>query len=176
MQAMKLSDFFRLRWVYRAWYYFRLGYSTYLTFILGYATTLVTIYYLAVKNLPDLLNVFPHFELFVVVATAVGVPLAVAVGWAHMKGSGLYVSEMDVASEANPYLFKLYPGYWREVFAPTFLTLLEQNRKILASNKLLSPEEDRTITELERKIETLISGGYVGRPRRKMWEDAPRPG
>lgn len=170
MQALKLTYFFRLRWVYRGWYYFRLGYSTYLTFVLGYVSTLVTLYYLAVKNLPDLLSIFPHFELFVVVATAVGVPLAVAVGWAHVKGSGVYVSEQDIASEANPYLFKLYPGYWREVFAPTFLTLLEQNRKILASNTLLSAEEERKITELEKKLEILVSGGYVGQPKRK-WQN-----
>ena len=160
--------------MFRAWYYFRLGYSTYLTFLLGYVSTFVTLYYLAIKNMPPLLDLFPHFADFVIVGTVIGVPLAVAIGWVHMKRSALFVSEQDVALEANPYNYKLIPGYWQEAFVPTFLTLLKQNRKILASNRLLSAEEDQTITELERKLETLISGGYVGKPRRQMWKDTPQ--
>jgi hypothetical protein len=49
---------------------------------------------------------------------------------------------------------------------------LKQNRKTLASNKSPSAEEDRVIAELERKLETLISEGHVGQPKRKMWKDA----
>jgi len=48
----------------RAWYYFRLGYSTYLTFLLGYVSTLITVYYLAIKNMPPLFDVYPHFASF----------------------------------------------------------------------------------------------------------------
>lgn len=171
---MKLSDFFRPRWMFRAWYYFRIGYSTYLTFLLGYVSTFVTLYYLAIRNMPPLLDLFPHFADFLIAGTLIGGPLAVAIGWVHMKRSGLYASELDVSVEGNPYNYKLIPGYWQEAFAPTFLALLKQNRKILASNRLLSAEEDRTIVELERKLETLISGGYVGEPRRKLWKDTPK--
>jgi len=35
---MKLRDLANPKWIYRSWYYFRLGYGTYLTFILGYAS------------------------------------------------------------------------------------------------------------------------------------------
>ena len=68
-----------------AWYYFRLGYSTYLTFLLGYASTLVTVYFLAIKNMPVLLEIFPNFELFSVIATVIGVPLSIGIGWLHLK-------------------------------------------------------------------------------------------
>jgi len=171
-RQMKLKSIVRWGWISRAWYYFRIGYSTYLTFFLGYASTLVTLYYLAIKNMPDLLNLFPHFEVFAIVGTVIGLPLAIAIGWVHMKRSSLYASEMDVGIEANPYNYKLAPGVTREAIAPTYLALLRQNRRILASRNLLLPEDEQEIAELERKWQTLISGGYVGQPRRKKWKDA----
>jgi len=115
---MKLRSLANLRWVYRAWYYFRLGYGTYLTFLLGYVSTLVTVYYLAIRNVPDLLSIFPHFAAFAVLATIIGVPLAVVIGWAHLKRSGLFTSEQDISVEANPYLYKLPPGYTKELTIP----------------------------------------------------------
>jgi len=160
------------RFVTRSWYYFRMGYSTYLTFLLGYVSTFVTLYYLAIKDMPMLLNIFPHFYTFVIVGTIVGVPLSVLIGWLHLKRTSAWTAEVDIGVEANPYNYKLPLGYWREVFAPTFLELLKQNRRILASNNLLSPEDSRKIAELEEKLSTLASGGYVGRPRRRWREDS----
>jgi len=100
------------------WYYFRIGYSTYLTFLLGYVSTLVMVYYLAIKNLPILVDIFPRFVPFAIVALLVGAPLSVLIGWVHLKRSPAYSSEADIGVEANPYTYKLSPGVWREVFAP----------------------------------------------------------
>ena len=143
----------------------------YLTFLLGYVTTFVTLYYLAIKNIPELLNIFPRFLTFVLVGTIIGAPLAVIIGWLHLKRTAAWTAEIDISMEANPYNYKLPPGYWREALAPTLLELLKQNRKILASNKSLSPEDEQTISELERKLSVLVSGGYVGRPKRRWTED-----
>jgi hypothetical protein len=90
---MNPRGLFNARWIYRAWYYFRQGYSTYLTFVLGYVSTLITVYYLAIKNMPPLLDIFPHFLSFAAIGTVFGVPLAIAIGWIHMKRSRLYSSE-----------------------------------------------------------------------------------
>jgi hypothetical protein len=156
----------------RSWYYFRIGYGTYLTFLLGYVSTFVTLYYLAVKNMPALLDIFPHFLTFVIVGTVIGLPLGVIVGWLHLKRTSAWTAEVDIGAEANPYNYKLTPGLWREAFAPTFLELLRLNRKILASNNLLTDEEKRRISELEQKLQILVSGGFVGQPRRKWVEGA----
>jgi len=148
-----------------------MGYSTYLTFLLGYVSTFVTVYYLAIKDVPMLLSIFPHFLTFVLFGTIVGVPLSVLIGWLHLKRTRAYTAEVDIGVEANPYNYKLPPGFWREALAPTFLELLTQNRRILATNKMLSSEDEQKISELERKLMILISGGYVGRPRRKWARD-----
>jgi len=155
------------RVVSRFWFYFRTGYSTYFTFLLGYVSTLVTVYYLAIKNMPEILDLFPHFSTFIVVGTLIGVPMATVVGWLHLKRTPAWTAEMDISAEANPYNYRLYPGYWKEVFTPLYLELLRHDRKLLTANNLLTPEDEKTISELEQKLETLISGSHVGKPRRK---------
>jgi hypothetical protein len=143
-----------------------LGYSTYLTFLLGYVSTLITVYYLAIKNMPSLLDVFPHFVPFAVLATVVGVPVAIALGWVHMKRSGLFSSEADISVEANPYQYKLAPGMSKEVMTPSTLMMLKMLRKIAETNGLLSDSEKAEMDDLEKKLLTLLDGGYVGLPRR----------
>ena len=157
-----------LRWTYRAWYYFRMGYSTYLTFLLGYVSTLVTVYYLAIRNMPDLLVIFPHFATFGVAATVIGGPLAVVIGWAHLKRSGLFTSEQDITVEANPYQYKLPPGYTKELTIPAALVQLRIMRKLAEASGILTDAERAELDEMEKKFKTLMDGGYIGSPRRKL--------
>ena len=152
----------------RFWYYFRIGYSTYLTFLLGYVSTLITVYYLAVKNLPYLLDLFPHFETFSILATIIGGPMSVAIGWLHLKRSTAYSSEADISVESNPYSYKLAPGKEVEAFAPSYLELLRLMAKLLKSQNLLSNEDEFRLIALEEKLQTLIDGNMVGNPRRKV--------
>jgi hypothetical protein len=126
------------------------------------------VYYLAIKNIPDLLNVFPHFVPFAVLATIVGGPMSVAIGWVHLKRSPAYRSEIDIGVEANPYYYKLPPGYNREVYAPLYLELLLQVKRLLESQRLLDAEEKARIEELERKLHVLIDGGLIGTPRTRL--------
>jgi len=125
------------------------------------------VYYLAINNIPMLEALFPRFWLFAVIALVVGVPTACVIGWFHMKGSALWKSEIDITVEANPYLYKMYPGYWQEAFTPLYLELLRGLKKILEKQGMLTDEEKRRIKGLEQKLEILIKGGYVGAPKTK---------
>ena len=154
--------------VARLWFYFRMGYATYLTFLLGFISTLITVYYLAIKNIPYLLDVFPHFVPFAVLATIIGLPFSIGVGWVHYKRSPAFSSEVDIQVEANPYYFKLPPGYNREVYAPLYLEILLLLKRLLEGEKMLSSEDRARIENLERKLQVLIDGGLVGTPRRKL--------
>jgi len=155
------------RLAYRAWYYFRMGYSTYLTFLLGYVTTLITVYYLAIKSIPSLLEIFPKFVPFAVLATVVAVPLTVAIGWIHLKRSRLYSSETDVGMEANPYNYKSTPGKEIELSWPVLLVYLNILEKLAETNGLLTEEDKREVQVLKEKLSIVIKGGYVGSPRRQ---------
>ena len=154
-----------LKFMYRSWYYFRLGYSTYLTFILGYVSTLVTVYYLAIKNIPSLLDIFPKFVPFAVLATVIGGPLSIAIGWVHLKRSGIFSSEQDIAVESNPYNYMLPPGFWMEAFVPLYIELLVEQKRLLEAHQLLGEEDRKRIEKLEEKLRVLLAGGYLGQPR-----------
>jgi hypothetical protein len=165
---MKLRTLASRRLIFRAWYYFRQGYSTYLTFILGYASTLVTVYYLAIKNIPDLLSIFPRFVPFAALATGIGAPLAVFVGWLHFKKSGIYTSEQDISIETSPYYYKIPPGYTTEVSMPGFLLTMRILGRLAENSNLLTDSEKAEIAELEKKVGVLLKGGYVGHPKGKI--------
>ncbi|MFH0848639.1 MAG: hypothetical protein V1857_03980, partial [archaeon] len=141
-----------IKYVMRFWYYFRMGYSTYLSFLLGATNTLTVIYYLLIKNVPELQTAFPHFSVFVLPAVFLGLPLAVVVGWLHMKGTRAYSSELDISVEANPYAYKLAPGWQTEVVMPLNLKLLQLATKISKEKNLLSPKEESEMRDIEKKL------------------------
>jgi hypothetical protein len=128
-------------------------------------STLVTVYYLAIKNVPSLLEAFPKFVPFAILATVVGVPLSVGVGWIHLKRSRLYSSETDITVEANPYNYKMAPG--KEVVGWRLnLIQLIILRRLADTTGLLTDSEKAEIGDLENQMSALLKGGYVGKPRR----------
>ena len=154
--------------VARLWYYFRIGYATYLTFVLGVANTLIVVWYLAIREIPAVENFFGHFIPFAIAVTLVGTPLSVLIGWAHIKRSPAWTSELDIGVEANPWNFKLPPGWWQQAFAPTYLEILLELKRLLSAQGLFSEEDKTRVEGLENKLKRLIDGGSIGTPRRKL--------
>ena len=89
--------------VFRSWYYFRMGWSTYFAFILAAINTLTVTYFLAIDNYPSLKSVFPSFEVYIVIIVTIGIPLLVIIGYSHYKRTVAFKSEVDVIMESNPY-------------------------------------------------------------------------
>jgi len=146
----------------RAWYYFRVGYNTYLAFLVGYGSTLVTVYYLAIRSAPELERIFQRFWLFAALATVLSVPMAVVIGWLHIKRTRLWKTEAEISTETNPYYFKLPPGYLREAAYPLYLELLRLTKLLSEQAGLLSEEDKIRIRRLEETIGALLRGDYVG--------------
>jgi hypothetical protein len=113
-----------------------------------------------------LLDIFPKFLPFSVLATVVGVPLTVVIGWIHLKRSRLYSSETDVGAEANPYNYKSTPGKEIELSWPVNLMILRILERLAETNGQLSEEERRELQVMKEKLSIIIKGGYIGAPRR----------
>ena len=147
------------RLLFRSWYYFRIGYGTYLTFLLGFVSTIVTVYYLAINNIPFLKLMFPNFWLFSILAIASGVPLAVLSGYVHFKRSQAFSAEADITVEANPYYFKVTPGKEKELNVP--LTIANIDLFLAMAKKLgvLTPEIESTFLEVREKYVRLTKHG-----------------
>ena len=156
------------RFVSRSWYYFRIGYSTYLTFILGAVNTLIVVWYLAIRDVPPVENFFRDFVPFALVTSIIGIPLSIMIGWIHYKRSALFMSEADIGQEADPYNYRFPPGYWKEVFGPLYLELLSQARQLLEEKALLQEEDRDRIEMLEQKLRILNEGGIIGVPRKSL--------
>lgn len=119
----------------------------------------MTVYYLAVKQIPELLSLFPHFISFSILATVVGIPTGVVIGWLHMKRSRAYSSEVDIAVESNPYNYKAPPGRDREISIPWILLTLDMMEALAAKHDVLTPEMHETMEKLRRLNKALMKGG-----------------
>jgi len=146
---------------FRLWFYLRTGYSTYFTFIFASINVMTVTYYLAIENLPFLKDIFPAFSDYVITLVVVGIPILVITGWIHFRRSNAYKSEAEISFESNPYIYKLPPGYWIKAVMPFYLQTSKMLVKILKKESI-TEEELNEIHELEKTMNHLLSGGYVG--------------
>ena len=160
---MKFVEF-----LFRTWYYFRLGYGTYLSFFVGFLTFVSTTYYLAITQIPFLQEVFAHFYAFIVFAILGIIPLSTLIGWFHMKRTLAFPTEVKVSVEANPYNYIITPGKESEIYAPAYLIQLKALQKILEREKMLSVEEKREFENTIAGLEKLLKGGVIGRPKQRQ--------
>ena len=134
---------------FRAWFYFRQGWSTYFAFVFAAINTLTVTYYLAIENYPFLKSFFPSFEQYILIVVLVGIPLLVLVGYAHYKKTPSYRAEAEVWVESNPYQAR--------VLVNTQFTLA-LNMKLtnillkLSSKQEISEKEINEIKDLQSKF------------------------
>ena len=136
---------------FRAWFYFRQGWSTYFAFIFAAINTLIVTYYLAIENIPSLKIIFPTFYVYFTVSICLGIPLLILVGYAHQKKTASYKTEATIYYESNPHALRTYNNV--ELLLQLNLKLvnlliLEHERNNISSEKL-----DELIT-LKNEIET----------------------
>ena len=128
---------------FRGWFYFRQGWSTYFAFIFAAVNTLVVTYYLAIENIPDLKIIFPSFYSYFAIATFLGIPLLILVGYAHQKKTPSYNTEATIYYESNPHALRQYNN---------IELLLELNLKLV--NLLVLDHEKNNVSN--EKLDELI--------------------
>jgi hypothetical protein len=128
--------------------------------------TIVVTYFLAIERIPTLKEVFPSFLLYFVFVTGIGIPVLIGAGYLHFKKSGAFSSETDIAIESNPYSYKLPPGFWKDVFAPSYLVMIQLLLKI-QKNEKLTDDEIKKIEDIQKNLDILIKGGSIGNPKVK---------
>ena len=148
---------------FRSWFYFRTGYSEYFIFIFGVLNTLTLTFYLAIDNYPVLDALFPSFTSYVAIVSLVGFPLLILSGYIHMRRSSAYRSEVEISTEAHPYMYRLPPGIHQEVLAPFFYEMLGALKKADAGEGM-TPEEIEGMKNLDKKLGFLVDGGVLKRP------------
>ena len=90
--------------LFRAWFYFRSGWSLYFAFIFAAINTLTVTYYLAIDKIPLLLGLFPTFVHYIAWTVFVGIPILILIGFIHFKRSPAFRSDATIGFEANPFV------------------------------------------------------------------------
>ena len=126
---------------------------------------LTVTYFLAIENYPVLQAIFPTFGHYIIIVIGTGVPLLVLVGYFHYKRSQAYAAEADINIEANPYWYKIPPGWNKEVVFPLYLNMINLMLK-MSKNEKLAPDEIEKMSDIQKSLSNLIDGGYVGKPPR----------
>ena len=152
---------------FRAWYYFRTGYSTYLTFAVAFMSYITIIYKLAIEDLA-LDWIFPRFHIFIIFAIVTVIPLAVLIGWLHMKQTLAYSAGVAIGVESNPYNYMIKPGTETEITWPMWTAMLRMLQKLLEGENLLSAEERDELNTIRERIERLRRGEVIGRPKQRQ--------
>ena len=136
---------------FRAWFYFRQGWSTYFAFIFAAINTLTVTYYLAIDKYPLLSAIFPTFLMYILTVVGIGIPILVLIGYVHFKRSSAFRAEADINIEANPHFRRILSN--TELLFPTLIKLLELNTKILDNQKLSEVEinELNSLKEILKK-------------------------
>ena len=134
---------------FRAWYYFRQGWSVYFAFIFAAINTLTVTYYLAIENYPVLNNLIPSFIHYIVIVVSIGVPLLIGIGYVHYKRSSAYRSETGILYQSNPYIRRNLIN--SEMNLQINLELLKIIVK-LSKNEKIEKEELDKILEKEKEF------------------------
>ena len=126
---------------YRAWFYFRNGWSIYFAFIFAAINTLTVTYFLAIERAPALESIFPSFLHYVAIVGGIGIPLLILIGYVHWKRSSARKAEIDIGYETDPYKTR--------TLVNTEM-LLKINFDLVFMLKKLVDEEKLTANEIEQ--------------------------
>ena len=147
---------------FRAWFYFRTGYTMYFAFIIAAINTLTVTYYLAVEKVPILVEIFPTFLHYVVIFVAIGIPILVATGYSHFKRTSARKAEVDISVETNPYLIRIL------VNSEYILKLnLKLSNLLLKSQtgQTLSEKETSELLDIQNELDSFLKSRNVSKER-----------
>ena len=136
---------------FRAWFYFRNGWSLYFAFIFAAINTLTVTFYLAIEKYPDINWMFPTFFHYIVIVCGMGIPLLIIVGYVHYKRTAARKAEVDISYETDAYKARTLVN--TEIAITLNMKLLDMIMKI-SKKQELSDEEYQELERLREKLET----------------------
>ena len=139
---------------FRGWYYFRMGWGTYFAFIFAAINTLTVTYFLAIENYPILHEVFPTFIIYIIIITAVGIPLLTFIGYVHFKRTPSYRTEASILFESNPFVRRtlINSEFILEINQGLFALLLKMQKGEKINDETLE-QMQKTQAEINKHVE-----------------------
>ena len=139
---------------FRAWFYFRNGWSLYFAFIFAAINTLTVTFYLAIEKYPDLNWLFPSFLHYILVVCVIGVPILIFIGYVHYKRTAARKAEVDISYETDAYKARTLVN--TEIAITLNMQLLDIITKI-SKKQELSAEGYQELEKLREKLAKFTS-------------------
>ena len=139
---------------FRAWFYFRNGWSLYFAFIFAAINTLTVTFYLAIEKYPDLNWLFPSFLHYILVVSVIGIPFLILVGYVHYKRTAARKAEVDISYETDAYKARTLVN--TEIAITLNMQLLDIITKI-SKKQELSAEGYQELEKLREKLAKFTS-------------------
>jgi len=156
---------------FRAWYYFRMGWSTYFAFVFAAINTLTVTYFLAIDNYPFLKEIFPSFIHYVILIGLVGVPILMSIGYVHFKKSPSFRAESTVAYESNPWALRdLVNSEYNLILSLKILQMLNKISEKDKSNLSELEESQKLEKELREFLNNRSTGNKLDLDYFKSWK------
>jgi hypothetical protein len=89
-----------------------------------------------------------------------------------MKRTGAFAADASVATESNPYVYKVVPGKEQEVFLPLMILTARGLQKVMERENMLTSEEKEDLDSVLATAEKLLAGHSVGLGRRGSAKDS----
>tara|TARA_Y100001949_G_scaffold54761_1_gene46106 strand:+ start:181 stop:675 length:495 start_codon:yes stop_codon:yes gene_type:complete len=139
---------------FRAWFYFRNGWSLYFAFIFAAINTLTVTFYLAIEKYPGLNWLFPSFLHYILVVCVIGVPILIFIGYVHYKRTAARKAEVDISYETDAYKARTLVN--TEIAITLNMQLLDIITKI-SKKQELSAEGYQELEKLREKLAKFTS-------------------
>ena len=139
---------------FRAWFYFRNGWSLYFAFIFAAINTLTVTFYLAIEKYPGLNWLFPSFLHYILIVCVIGVPCLIFVGYVHFKRTAARKAEVDISYETDAYKARTLVN--TEIAITLNMQLLDIITKI-SKKQELSAEGYQELEKLREKLAKFTS-------------------
>ncbi len=143
---------------FRAWFYFRTGWSTYFAFIFAAINTLTVTYYLAIEKYPILHSIFPSFITYVLIIASISIPILILIGYVHYKRSSAFKAEADVYIEANPHMRRILSN--TEMLLKLFDEITISTVK-LSEGKKLNDDEINKLINVKKELSKYIKDSTI---------------
>jgi len=114
-----------------------------------------------ISSAPAVPSFFRIFRNFLILGILLVVPVAILLGWLHFKRIPAFRAEADLIVEANPYYYKLIPGWQTEVQLPWLKFMAKSYIAMLKKKGMLQGEEKKVLNELIGNLELLEQGGSL---------------
>lgn len=156
-----------IKYVQRAWFYFRMGNGLYLAFPTSYISFVLIVYNFAIAKVAWLS--FFHFWAFFLIFGPAYFLIGGLIGRLHMHTQNW--AESEAAAPQSPYEYKMKPfGKDKLLSTPSSLTSIQIQKATLLLIERLAPDiaRDMDVKRLLRELnlwegmtETLLSGGEI---------------